>query len=223
VYRQAFYTGSPYDPFVRTETHELYFVRPGLTYVHDNALFGYTGPISGGRSSYSVDVSFGDIQSSRWIFDRRSYFNIRQRYALALRLIGATSHGRDPQVFRVGGPYTLRGYDYGELAGRNVGLLNVEFRFPMIEMIQLGWPLPIGLQGIRGAAFFDAGAAWRRNSEFRAVSTDGGFHLEDIHAAYGLNATINIGFAVLRWDLAWPTDFKHHRDPRGTFSIGSDF
>lgn len=223
VYRQAFYTGSYYDPYVKTETNDLYFVRPGLAYVHDNALFYYTGPISGSRSSASFDVSFGDIQSSRWIVDYRSYRNIRQRFAFVYRLIGATSHGRDPQVFRIGGPFTLRGYGYGELVGRNVGLVNVEFRFPLIEHLQLGFPLPLGLAGIRGALFFDAGSAWMDNRDFHVFSREGGLHLDSIDASYGLSAAMNIGFAVIRWDLAWPTDFKRHRDPRGIFSIGSDF
>ncbi|MBM3286650.1 MAG: hypothetical protein FJY88_04780 [Candidatus Eisenbacteria bacterium] len=224
VYRQSYY-GPDYIAFDPAEKSELYFVRPGIALVHDNALNGSTGAIAGARSYLGVDVSLGDIQASRWIVDRRSYWNVRQRYALALRTIGATSHGRDPQVFRIGGPFTLRGFDYGELSGSNVGLLNLEFRFPLIEVLQLGWPLPLGMRGVRGALFFDAGAAWRDHELFRAFrTTKGRFGLDDIRASYGLSVAWNVGFAVLRWDLAQRTDFRENiDDPRGVFTIGSGF
>lgn len=224
VYQEAFGGSNIYfsDP---TEENNLYFVRPGLAIVADNAIYGYTGPIGGGRSRYGVDVSLGDLQSSRWVLDRRSYWNLRQRYAFAMRLVGATSQGKDPQVFRIGGPYTIRGFDYGEFAGHNVGLLNLEFRFPLIEVLQLGWPLPLGLQGVRGAVFFDAGAAWRENDKFRAFRSHAtGWRLEDINASFGLSSAINIGFAILRFELAQPTNLGNNiGDLRRTFSIGSDF
>jgi outer membrane protein assembly factor BamA len=193
--------------------------------VSDNTVYGITGPISGGRSYVSVDVALGDLKNTRWILDRRTYSNIRQRYALALRTVGATSNGNDPNIFRIGGPFTIRGYDYGELTGRNVGLVNLEFRFPLIETLQLGWPLPLGLRGIRGAIFFDAASAWRDTARFRAFHhVGGGMRLQDIRASYGLNASWNIGFAILRWDLAWPTDLQTNLGPpRGVFSIGSGF
>ena len=61
---------------------------------------------------------------------------------------------------------------------------------------------------------------------FRAFRhrSSGGWGLEDIHASYGLSSAINIGFAILRWELAQPTDLRGNRGkPRGVFSIGSDF
>lgn len=223
VYRQAYAGYGVYD-YARTDRNRLYFIRPGIAWVQDNALWGMTGPISGGRSHAYVDVSLGDIHSSRFILDRRSYWNIRQRSTLALRRVGATSHGRDAQVFRIGGPYTLRGFEYGSLDGRNAAFVNLEFRFPLIEMLQLGWPLPIGFQGVRGAVFFDTGAAWDRHSRFRAASTDGGWHLEDLRASYGFAASLNVGFAALRWDIARRTDLRRPIGPwYGSISFGGDF
>jgi Tol biopolymer transport system component len=224
VYRQAYY-GPDYYIYRREEQRYLHFVRPGLALIGDNTVYGITGPISGGRNYLSVDVAFGDLRNTRWILDRRNYWNIRQRYAFALRTVGATSNGNDPNIFRIGGPFTIRGYDYGELSGRNVGLVNLEFRFPLIETLQLGWPLPLGLRGIRGALFFDAASAWRDTGQFRAFRrVNGGVRLEDIRASYGINASWNIGFAILRWDLAWPTDLrKNLGEPQGVFTIGSSF
>ncbi len=224
VYRQAYY-GPDATVYRQAAQSNRQFFRPGLALVEDNTVYGITGPISGGRSYLSVDVAVGDLTNTRWILDRRSYWNIRQRYAFALRTVGATSNGNDPNIFRIGGPFTIRGYDYGELSGRNVGLVNLEFRFPLIEALQLGWPLPLGLRGIRGALFFDAASAWRDTERFRAFRRTGSWvRFEDIRASYGLNASWNVGFAILRWDLAWPTDLeKNLGKPRGVFTIGSGF
>ncbi len=223
VFRQAYYGDGIYD-ITRTQRSHLYFVRPGVGLVTDNVLWGVTGPISGGRSSYSVDVALGDLQNSRWVADRRSYLNIRQRYVLAFRAIAATSHGRDPQVFRIGGPYTVHGVDYGDMPGSNVALANFEFRFPLIETLELGWPLPLGFRGIRGNLFFDAGSAWRKNSAWRAFDRRDGWRLGDIVASYGVGMALNVGIAVLRWDVAWRTDLRDNLgEPRGTLSLGGDF
>jgi outer membrane protein assembly factor BamA len=223
VFRQAYYGDGIYD-ITRTQRSHLYFVRPGIGLVTDNVLWGVTGPISGGRSSYSVDVALGDLQNSRWVADRRSYLNIRQRYVLAFRAIAATSHGRDPQVFRIGGPYTVHGVDYGDMPGSNVALANFEFRFPLIETLELGWPLPLGFRGIRGNLFFDAGSAWRKNSAWRAFDRRDGWRLGDIVASYGVGMALNVGIAVLRWDVAWRTDLRDNiGEPRGTLSLGGDF
>ncbi len=224
VFRQAYYGPEDYV-YRQTAQTRLRFFRPGLALVADNTVYGTTGPISGGRSYLSADVAVGDVRNTRWIFDRRDYRNLRQRYALALRTVGATSNGNDPNIFRIGGPFTIRGYDYGELSGRNVALVNLEFRFPLIEALQLGWPLPLGMRGIRGALFFDAASAWRDTKKFRGIRHGkAGMRLEDIKASYGINASWNIGFAILRWDLAWPTDLqKNLGKPRGVFTIGSGF
>jgi Tol biopolymer transport system component len=220
VYEQAFYNGYFYD-YRRADRGKLYFIRPGISYVHDNALWGITGPISGGRSQYTFDHSIGDVSSNRFIVDRRSYWNLNQKYTFALRAVGATSAGRNPQIFRIGGPYTLHGFSYGELEGNHVGLMNVEFRFPLIQTLELGWPLPVGLRWIRGALFFDSGAAWYDTRRFRGMVGGG---LDDIRASYGIGAAINLGFAVIRWDLAQPTNLHHNVGKSvGSISFGGDF
>jgi Tol biopolymer transport system component len=223
VFHQAYYGDGYYD-LTTTGRSRAYFFRPGVALVGDNVLWGYTGPIAGGRSSYSVDVALGDLQNSRWVVDWRRYYNTHQRYVLAVRGIGATSHGADPQIFRIGGPYTLHGIDYGVMAGNNVGLLNVELRFPLIQTLEFDGPMPLGFRGIRGNAFFDAGSAWKAHREFRAFDSHNGWHLEDIRASYGFGMGMNVGFAILRWDVAWPTDLGRVLGPaRGTLTLSGDW
>jgi outer membrane protein assembly factor BamA len=193
--------------------------------VSDNALWGSTGPIGGSRSRWSFETGIGDLSYHTFVADARRYQNVRHDYALCARLIGAVSQGDDPQFFRIGGAYTLRGWPYGEFRGTRIGLANLEFRFPLIDYLKIGFPLPVTLGGIRGVTFLDAGAAWNDTDRFRAIRTRKGItHLDDVRASYGFGARMNVGFTVLRWDLAWRTDLARTSGPaRGFLSLGLDF
>lgn len=202
-----------------------YYVDPGIALVHDNTLWGYTGPISGARYRVTAETGIGDLNFRSYVADYRRYWNIQHEYAVAQRFVGARSEGEDPQFFRLGGPYTLRGYDYGEFAGTQLLLSNLEFRFPLIEQLRLGWPLPISLAGVRGGLFFDAGAAIDPDQSFQPFTRDhGAIRFEDLRGSYGLSASLNMGFTVLKWDLAWRTNLaSSSKSPRGFLSFGLDY
>ncbi|MBU1700063.1 MAG: BamA/TamA family outer membrane protein [Candidatus Eisenbacteria bacterium] len=223
VYQESFEASNYYS--LDRQDKYTYF-SPGLALVKDTTLFGPTGPISGSRYRYSVDGAVGDLSYITLLMDHREYLNVRQRYALALRLVAASSYGGDPQIFRIGGPFTMRGYDYGELEGTRIAFTNIEFRFPLVDQLRLGWPLKLEFRGIRGAFYFDLGAAWTEAEHFRAFGTDdqGRRHLEDLRASYGLGASMNLGFLILRWDLAQATDLvRGTRKARGELIFGTDF
>jgi len=224
VFRESFSSSGGVETDSRGK-ETLLFVAPGAALVTDNALWGPTGPVGGGRSRYSFEVGIGDVSYQTYLADVRRYVNIRHQFALAGRVIGASSLGDDPQFFRIGGPYTLRGWSYGGLRGTRIGLMNLELRFPLIDYLQIGFPLPIAIGGVRGAVFFDAGAAWEDTSNFRAFRTvDGTWRMEDIKGAFGLSTSMNVGFTVVRWYLAWRTDLAHTPGAaRGYFSLGLDF
>ncbi len=214
------------DAFGRLQDRgTLLYLVPGAALVKDNTLFGPTGPIAGGRSRLSGEFAIGDLSYQTGIADVRRYLNIRHRYAVAGRVIAASSMGDDPQYFRIGGPYTLRGWPYGEFRGTKVALASVELRVPLIDYLRIGFPLPMAVGGVRGALFFDAGAAWEDTPSFRAVRVrDGTLHLEDVRASYGITTSLNVGFTVLKWDLAWRTDLARNLGPaRGYFSFGLDY
>src|SRR5207244_2458182 len=78
----------------------------------------------------------------------------------ATRALGGVSEGRDPQVFRVGGFSTLRGFPDFDLLGTRLVLSSVELRFPFIEDLGVVGPLPIGNLRLRGAVFADMGTIW---------------------------------------------------------------
>lgn len=208
----------------QVKSTRVYLV-PGTALVSDNTVFGPTGPIAGGRSRLSAEAAIGDLSYQTYIVDARRYLNIRHRYAFAGRIIAATSVGDEPQYFRIGGPYTLRGWPYGEFRGTNIGLASVELRVPLIDYLRIGFPLPMALGGVRGAMFFDAGAAWQDTRAFQVMGKrDGVLRLEDVRASYGVTASLNVGFTVLKWDLAWRTDLARNLGPaRGYLSFGLDY
>jgi Tol biopolymer transport system component len=201
-----------------------FYVAPYVALVADNALYGSTGPINGGRSRYSVEHAVGDITYTTGILDWRRYTNVRHRFALAQRFIAGASVGRDPQIFRFGGPFTFRGVDYGDLRGTRLLIGNLEFRFPLIEQLGLGWPLPLTLGGINGVVFLEGATAWEEGHDPKFFTSAGGVRTENLHLAFGAGARVNLGYFILRYDFG-----REHRlegglgAPQHFVSFGADF
>lgn len=182
----------------------------------------------------------GDIiQFVSLMGDYRRYINIGMRYSLALRASGGASFGRDAQNYFLGGienwinfqweggqipidrledifftqpALPLRGYNFNSTFGDKYGLLNAEFRFPLIAAILPG-PIPVlPLYNITGGAFVDVGATMQ-GDEFNDLLIGTGFGLR----------TILLGLPF-RWDIGWPYDPNHGFGSRvHYFSIGLDF
>ncbi len=200
------------------------YVAPNVGLVADNALYGSTGPINGGRSSYTAEHAFGDVSYTTLMMDWRRYSNIHHNYAFAQRLIAGTSFGRDPKLFRFGGAFTFRGADYGDLVGSNALLGNLEFRFPLIEQLRFGWPGRFSLGGINGVMFMDAASSWQEGGSPRFFSRVGGLHSDDLLFAYGAGARVNLGYFVLRYDYGRGTNFQHPTGSSHHFvTLGADF
>jgi outer membrane protein assembly factor BamA len=200
------------------------YVAPNVGLVADNALYGSTGPINGGRSSYTAEQAFGDVSYTTLMMDWRRYTNIHHNYAFAQRLIVGSSFGRDPRLFRFGGAFTYRGVDYGDLVGSNALLGNLEFRFPLIEQLRFGWPGRITLGGINGVLFLDAASAWQKGEKPRFFSSVGGLHTEAAQFAWGAGARINLGYFILRYDFGRGHNFQHPTGDNQHFvTLGADF
>jgi outer membrane protein assembly factor BamA len=137
----------------------------------------------------------------------------------------------------VGGPTTLRGWDiydfeqldengdpvWPNLLGNKMLLMNLEYRFPFVDALILGWPGRFGIGNLGGAVFFDTGTAWETEMQPFGRTEAGNFMLKDLHANIGLGIRANLGFLPLKFDWAWKTDFVTTGDVQYTFSIGPDF
>lgn len=204
--------------------------QPTLTFVHDTARFGADRrPRAGSRSYVSIApaLPLGQeaVQRTSIALDARRYWELGRRSALAGRILGGFSFGRDELTYYLGGPATLRGFGHLEFAGSRVVLGSLEYRFPLVDLLVLGWPGPWRFGPMGGVAFFDIGSAWSRADDDarRFFTTEGGFALRDAHADYGVGLRAPFSILHLKLDFAWPTDLRRTRDVRQQFSIGFDF
>lgn len=186
--------------------------------VRDSAAWGIAAPIWGTRARFTAQQNVGDLQYTLLLADYRKYIPISvPRYSIAYRLTAGSIFGRDERLFRIGGPFTFRGVDYGELAGTEIFFQNIEFRFPMFPF------LPLQYDFLTLVAFFDAANAWGVEGRDPATGRELNrtFNFDDVRTSYGLGIRFNLGgFLVLRWDFP----FKHENgEPSTFFSIGLDY
>jgi Tol biopolymer transport system component len=202
-------------------------------------VFGYPGFFDGSKSFYS------------FLGDYRTYFKMGNFYSFAFRLSGGYSGGRNPQRFFIGGienwinrsfattdipirsvsdfafmtpGLPLRGYDYAEEIGTKYGLMNLEFRFPLIRYLVPG-PLPILLSNIFGVAFADVGAAWTNNRDLRLFNRNANNDVvsQDLLMGTGVGARLFFLYFLLRFDVAWPYNVQGFASPKFYVSLGADF
>ncbi|UCG62197.1 MAG: PD40 domain-containing protein [Candidatus Zixiibacteriota bacterium] len=225
-----------------------------LAYVTDNIVWGITGPLNGRRAKLGISGGINlfdsrDIEFTAAEFDYRKYWHIKGAFSFAFRVSGGASFGKTPKRYFLGGTTNwignrtldaevfevenlyfsdvvtpLRGIPYYELSGDRYGLINTEFRFPLIDYFAMRFPLNLVISRVGGAIFTDIGAAWF-GSNFKGGTTAGGVEkLQDIKVGFGFGMRMNLGFFLLRYDLAWSTNFHSISDkPSYYFSFGADF
>lgn len=191
------------------------------------------------------DVEYYSVEA-----DWRKYWHFAKTFTMALRVSFGASEGRTPKQYYLGGTTNwigrrtldsdvydvenlyfsdvvtpLRAVDYYGISGNRYALLNWEFRFPSIQYFIMQYPLRIGLTNVTGALFVDVGSAWDYDNFKGGTSQNGPARLQDIKTGFGFGFRANLlGFVLLRYDLAWNTDFASVSDrPTSFFSFGADF
>jgi Tol biopolymer transport system component len=232
---------------------EVTTILPSASLIHDQVEWGLTGPKHGTRSSLSVLVSpkyaINSLEFTTVKADYRRYFELFSGYSLAFRLNGGTSMGRNAQKFFLGGVPNwinrkfvgglridniedvyfsdfitpLRGAAYYEQVGNSFGLVNFEFRFPLIPFIQLGIP-PIRLGNIQGVFFTDIGSAWDNSTFWKATYIDenGKKRFRDVMMGYGVGARLFFAGFLVKFDVAWRYDISSVSKPIYYWSFGAD-
>jgi len=214
--------------YFRSGTEYRSVTSPSLSLVGDNSLFGYYGPVNGGRYnlSYSIALPLFDNALSYHTLtaDSRRYWDLTAGYTFGVRALSGVSLGRDPQAFRIGGFSTLRGFRDFDLIGSRVALANVELRFPFIQQLGLVGPLPVGIFNIRGALFSDVGLVWNEGDALRLSEVEAGKRrLASPRMSFGTGIRTYLLGLPIKLDAAWPTDLAQVGKPRWHFSIGYDF
>ncbi len=223
----------------------------GISYVRNKIVWTEFGPYIG---SY-FDLSFGqaikvtkrDLRMTNITLETRNYVKVGKRSNIATRFITAGSFGLDKENYYLGSSFSqsqsgfyynkslMRGYDYNEIYGTRVGLLNVELRIPFLDELRFGFPFSWGIGGIRGAIFADFAGVYPRppnvkdihgepivsQKEFEPwISDEDGFRLLDIRASIGFG----FRFGPLSFDFAKKTDLKSFgKGYKFHFGLGQDF
>ena len=253
-------------------------LNPTISYIFDNSVFGFLGPIDGFRQNTTVEISPAmgkkGISYQKLKIDLRKYFMINMNYSFAGRLFFGNSTGKNPQKYFLGGmqnwiwgtgttngvddgltqewrwrnvildsqnesllqdiyfsefAYPLRGARFSERVGKNVILSNFEFRFPLIQYLQIGFPFPMTIGNILGHVFMDVGAAWDESREFTNYAL--------LQSKYGSNISNNfspwvrtVGYGIklpifLPWRIEAAYDWTDSgfSKPQWYISLGYDW
>ena len=225
-------TSQPLDPY---DDRGL-LTTGSIAFVGDTTMWREWSPYTGSRYRIELEQSFPALGSqlslTNVIFDARRYFGIGRRSTIAARLLLGGSFGNDKSYFYLGGIDTIRGYDYEELVGTRIGLINLEVRIPLIDALHFGWPVRWSIGGIRGIAFADLGGAWsdwqygpeNRFDIFVRDEEENRIRLDDVKASIGIGMRLQLGLFSVDFAAARNTDltrlepgFKYH------FGLGQAF
>ena len=193
------------DNFI-LETERRWLFYPSISYSVDKTGFGFIYPYEGYRLFFSL---YGSPPLSRNHFqfisasaDLRKYVYLGKGSSLALRFSGATSYGKDDQIFFLGGisgwlnsrydnsrtllisrfedsffsypGFPLRGYGYNAISGNHYGLVNIELRFPFFQVLTLSSLSSIlPFYNLDFLGFLDVGTAWGKDFSLQYEYTVG--------------------------------------------------
>jgi outer membrane protein assembly factor BamA len=173
-----------------------------ISHVVDKTLWTIGGPLKGWRyyltAGHTADFQGRGFENTTLHFEIRKYFKVTRRVVLAHRFLTRNTFGSDFELFYLGGPWDLRGYDFREFVGRTTYLINNELRFPLIDRFALGLPFgTIETPRFRGSLFFDMGKTSRW-----IIDTDW-------LGSFGAGVELNLGYApVIRVNFTRATDFS---------------
>lgn len=188
-----------------------------LSYVSDNSIWYYTGPLEGHRYNFTIgntyDLRWSNVNYYTLLADLRQYFRLTGTVSYALRFLTLYNAGKETRWFYLGGSWDLRGYRRWSIRGEKILLISQELRFPFIDYLNIHFPIgAMGFRAIRGALFLDAGNAW--NEKWNGLIGSAGF-------GFRMNM---FGFLVFRLDIGKKTDFKRFTSSWFTqFFFGWDF
>jgi hypothetical protein len=158
-----------------------------VSFVHDNSLWGPTGPLDGSRFrallAYTSDIKFSNVNYYSFILDYRHYFRLSLRSTLAARLSLYVNDGKEARRYFGGGSWDIRGWRRWSIRGQKLWVSSLELRFPLIDQFYIRFPFfGLGFTSIRGALFFDAGSAWDKQYRQTYGSIGGGIRINFLNA-----------------------------------------
>ncbi len=192
------------------DSRNLSYLEKNEAIVGTTLHFGRSGPYPDPLQGYELDTT---VESSQHMLGATQFFyrssldgSVYQPVTTHTRIAWRLKYGwgfpDDKNLYELGGPDGLRGFDRKSVRGANALLGSVEYRFPFKEDLKWSafdhW---LGLESVGGVVFFDGGRAWYDDFSDPDFSKDAGA---------GLRLTVNFGSflekAVLRMDVAQALD-----------------
>jgi outer membrane protein assembly factor BamA len=214
--------------FAQVERDALLYTQH-LALTHDNALYGYNGPLDGWKAQvgagYTTDLRYSNVSYYTLSADVRRYTRLFGDVSLASWGLVRTNVGREARLFLLGGSWDLRGFPFLRVRGQNQWFTSHELRFPIAYAPSAYVPLlaPFGILNLRGALFADAAHAWNDGYRQREPQLLTGRTLGAVGGGLRMNL---FGGIVLRYDLGWRfedgLDWGERR-PFRQFFFGYDF
>ncbi|MGQ9702658.1 MAG: peptidase MA family metallohydrolase [bacterium] len=193
------------------------FTYPELSFIFDNAKWGDTGPHNGLRARITGYATiFSDFDIKATVLDYRRYFQLSPRANFAARLVLAANFGKDEELWSIGGPGSIRGFDYYTFTGADLGFLNLEYRFPFIDRLRLAFPLPVEIKNIRGVLFTDFAGVYSDSFQvFESADNIISRKFRDIKMGLGFGLRFNFLFAIFKLDFARANNLEDWIDENG--------
>jgi len=156
--------------------------------------FGYNRQITGGQRAYSVTSQI----------DLRKMVTFSYDHEIALRLLAGMSSGDlfKENRFFLGGDDAMRGYRPVVFGGEGIGLLSMEYRFPLRRETDWNGAGMVLTHTLQGALFADAGHVAKPSDlfDFKDYKFDAGVGLRWWIDLFGFYPTL------VRFDVARPID-----------------
>jgi len=156
--------------------------------------FGYNQQVTGGQRAHSVTSQIDLRKTVRFSYD----------HEIALRLLGGVSSGGlfEESRFFLGGDDAMRGFRPLVFGGEGIGLLSMEYRFPLRRETDWNAAGMVLTHTLQGALFADAGhvAKPRHLFDFEDYKFDAGVGLRWWLDIFGFYPTL------VRFDVARPID-----------------
>lgn len=151
--------------------------------------------------------------------DTAVYVPVTLGSKVALRAKYGFGHPRDKELFYAGGMEGLRGYELKSVRGSNMLLGSVEYRFPLLQNLDVSFfDSILNLEEVGLVVFGDVGQAWFEKMEHSHLYKDAGM---------GLRFTFNIGRlferVVVRLDAAQAINDSQEDEPRFWFGLNHAF
>ncbi len=150
------------------------------SFINDNTIWSPVGPRDGMRARLTLGPSF-DLNKGRYHnftiwFDLRKYWQIIPRVTIAQRAMLWMNDGKSIRRYYIGGSWGMRGYNFGNIRGRKIAMINQELRFPIANNLQLNFRTSsLWIAPIYGSLFIDIGNGWEKI--FEGAHTSIGFGL----------------------------------------------